>query len=67
VLRPDRKLAYDGGIDKGYHDFAKAEKCYLRGAAEAVLTGGKVAEPVTVAMGRSIKSFSQPAGLHRVR
>jgi len=67
VFGPDRTLAYHGRIDDGYKEAGKAKKHDLRDAAEAVLAGGKVAEPVTMAMGCSIKWLSQPAGLHQVR
>jgi len=67
VFGADRKLAYHGRIDDGYNDAGKAKKHDLREAAEAVLKGGKIAEPVTMAMGCSIKWRSEPAGLHQLR
>jgi hypothetical protein len=67
VFGADRKLAYHGRIDDGYNEAAKARKHDLRQATEAVLGGGKVAEPVTMAMGCSIKWRSEPAGLHQLR
>ena len=67
VFGPDRKLAYHGRIDDGYKDAPKAKKHDLRDAAEAVLKGAKIAEPVTMAMGCSIKWKSEPAGLHQIQ
>ena len=63
----DRKLAYHGRIDDGYNDASKTKRHDLREATEAVLKGGKIGEPVTMAMGCSIKWLSQPAGLHQLR
>jgi peroxiredoxin len=67
VFGPDRKLAYHGRIDDGHKVAANAKKHDLRDATQAVLEGGMVAEPVTMAMGCSIKWLSPPAGLHQVR
>lgn len=67
VFGKDRKLVYHGRIDDGYKEAAKAGKHDLREAAEAALVGKAVAEPVTMAMGCSIKWKSGPAGLHQVR
>lgn len=67
VFGPDRKLAYHGRIDDGYKVAENAKKHDLRDATTAVLSGGKVAEPVTMAMGCSIKWLTQPAGLHQLR
>jgi peroxiredoxin len=67
VFDKDRKLAYHGRIDDGYKDAAKARRHDLRDAAQAVLDGRAVAEPVTMAMGCSIKWRSEPAGLHQIR
>ena len=55
VFGRDRKLVYHGRIDDGYKEAAKAKKHDLREAAEAALAGKPVAEPVTMAMGCSIK------------
>ncbi len=55
VFGKDRRLVYHGRIDDGYKEAAKAKKHDLRDAAEAALAGQAVAEPVTMAMGCSIK------------
>ena len=60
-------LLFNRAIDDGCKEGAKAGGHDLRDAAEAVLAGGKVAEPVTMAMGCSIKWHTRPAGLHKVR
>jgi peroxiredoxin len=67
VFDANRKLAYHGRIDDGYKEAANAKKHDLRDAVTAVLGGGKVSEPVTMAMGCSIKWRTQPAGLHQIR
>lgn len=67
VFGPDRKLAYHGRIDDGYKVAENAKTHDLRDATEAVLSGGQVAGPETMAMGCSIKWLSPQAGLHQVR
>lgn len=67
VFDQDRKLVYHGRIDDGYKEAAKAKKHDLKDAVEAVLWGKKIAEPVTMAMGCSIKWTSEPTGLHQIR
>jgi peroxiredoxin len=66
VFDKDRKLTYHGRIDDGYKEAAKAKKHDLREAADAALAGKAVAEPVTMAMGCSIKWKSGPSGLHQI-
>jgi peroxiredoxin len=67
VFDKDRKLSYHGRIDDGYKEAAKAKKHDLREAADAALAGKPVSEPVTMAMGCSIKWKAEPAGLHQIR
>jgi Redoxin len=67
VFNRERKLIYHGRIDDGYKDSSKTTKHDLRDAAQAALDGKRVAEPVTMAMGCSIKWKAEPAGLHQVR
>lgn len=55
VFDPSRKLAYHGRIDDGYKDAHAAKIHDLRDAAKAALEGKPIAEPVTPAMGCSIK------------
>jgi peroxiredoxin len=66
VFDKDRKLTYHGRIDDGYKEAAKAKKHDLREAADAALSGRGVSEPVTMAMGCSIKWKSGGVGLHQV-
>ena len=67
VFDKDRKLMYHGRIDDGHKEAAKAKKHDLREAADAALAGKAVADPITMAMGCSIKWKSGPAGLHQIR
>ena len=67
VFGKDRKLVYHGRLDDGYKEAARAKKHDLREAADAALAGKPVHEPVTMAMGCSIKWKSEPAGLHQLR
>ncbi len=67
VFDKDRTLTYHGRIDDGYKEAAKAKKHDLRDAADAALAGKAVSEPVTMAMGCSIKWKSQPQHLHSIR
>lgn len=66
VFDKDRRLVYHGRVDDGHKEAAKAKKHDLRDAAQAALEGRPIAEPVTMAMGCSIKWKSEPMGLHQV-
>lgn len=62
VFDKQRKLVYHGRIDDGYKEAGKAKRHDLREAAEAALAGKPVAEPVTMAMGCSIKWKAEQPG-----
>ena len=62
VFDKARKLVYHGRIDDGYKEAGKAKRHDLREAAEAALAGKPVAEPVTMAMGCSIKWKAEQPG-----
>ena len=55
VFDKERRLAYTGKIDDNWQEPSKVKRRYLRDALDALVSGKKPAEPLTHAIGCTIK------------